>query len=61
MNFETLSIGIEEMKLLVQSVVKGVYLSTGRKLPDNRIFCELAIEVFNQANVRRDMRVDVEE
>lgn len=60
-NFETLSIGIEEIKLLVQSVVKGVYLSTGRKLPDNRIFGELAIEVFNKVNVRRDMRVNIEE
>ena len=60
-NFETLSIGIEEMKLLAQSVVKGVYLSTGRKLPHNRIFCELAIEVFNKVNVRRDMRVDLDE
>lgn len=60
-NSDTSTIGIEEMKLMIQSVVKGVYLMTGRKLPNNKIFCELAIEVSNRVNLKRDMRVEYEE
>lgn len=60
-NEQTQALGVEEMTKLVKAVIKGVYIMTGMKFPSVRLIRDITSKAFARADIKRNMRVNIDE
>lgn len=55
------ALGVEEMSKLAKTVIKGVYIMTGMKLPPVSLVRDITSKAFIRADTKRRKRVGIDE